>query len=351
LIFQYYPPAHIRSLGDYVVAVFFLELCVITVSLILGGMVLYHKIKYKQEETKTYFTGIFSFFLIYGSAKIFLFISDFYLYPNRFIYAGGRILALLALVAFMIVVESIILKKTKHFFSYFGMACVALMVIFANDETEYFGYQPIQLIEYIAVPVLFAVLLLMYLTLTIRSAGDIRKSSLLMLFGVSIVAFGEITDTSFFKRILPSAPFFAPFLIIGGLIILYQYISKVLYIGLYEKPVKAKLPKKKIEVDAPEVTLIETLIQNRPVDISEEEISIYKEKKICLVCKNRVSKLTYICPGCESFYCVKCSQALMEVENECWACGTLFDESKPILKPEEIKVEDVKAENKPKKLK
>jgi len=64
--------------------------------------------------------------------------------------------------------------------------------------------------------------------------------------------------------------------------------------------------------------------------LTEEEISISKEKKICLVCKRKLSGFNlFLCPDCETFYCDNCAKKLSEIENECWVCNTPFDESKP----------------------
>lgn len=70
----------------------------------------------------------------------------------------------------------------------------------------------------------------------------------------------------------------------------------------------------------------------RPVNININDVRMYREKGICLVCKNRISRLTYVCPECESLYCYKCSEALSNLENMCWVCETPFDESKSIKK-------------------
>jgi Ca2+/Na+ antiporter len=70
----------------------------------------------------------------------------------------------------------------------------------------------------------------------------------------------------------------------------------------------------------------------RPVNININDVRMYREKGLCLVCKNRISRLTYVCPECESLYCFKCSDALSNLENMCWVCETPFDESKKIKK-------------------
>ena len=81
----------------------------------------------------------------------------------------------------------------------------------------------------------------------------------------------------------------------------------------------------------------------RPVNININDVKMYREKGLCLVCRNRISRLTYVCPECESLYCLKCSTALTNLENICWVCETPFDESKPI-KNEKISDEEISIE-------
>jgi len=69
-------------------------------------------------------------------------------------------------------------------------------------------------------------------------------------------------------------------------------------------------------------------IFTKPQTITKEEVKFSIEKKICLVCKSRVSRLNYVCPDCEVLYCVRCSNALSNLENACWVCETPFDKVK-----------------------
>jgi len=80
--------------------------------------------------------------------------------------------------------------------------------------------------------------------------------------------------------------------------------------------------------------------QYRQEDITEEDITFYKERKICLVCKGGVSRINYICPECGALYCIKCEETLANLENACWFCNTPLDESKP-SKPYKKEKEDV----------
>lgn len=101
-----------------------------------------------------------------------------------------------------------------------------------------------------------------------------------------------------------------------------------LYLGFREESenVKKAKPKKEIKLESE----IFRIAQYKREDITEEEVSISKEKKICLVCKGNVGEFNvYVCPGCGTFYCAKCARALIELENMCWVCGRQIDKSKP----------------------
>ena len=74
----------------------------------------------------------------------------------------------------------------------------------------------------------------------------------------------------------------------------------------------------------------------RPEDLTEEEVTSSKEKKICLRCKGKVLRFNaYLCPKCEAFYCADCARTLVKSENMCWSCKGPIDTSKPV-KPKEI---------------
>ncbi|MFW9827957.1 MAG: hypothetical protein ACFFEY_10210 [Candidatus Thorarchaeota archaeon] len=105
-------------------------------------------------------------------------------------------------------------------------------------------------------------------------------------------------------------------------------VSVIIYIiGHIIKRIRAPLPSNQSDkVEFKDFIKIFT----KPSTITVEEIELYKEKGLCLVCKSKVSRLNYICPKCNALYCVKCSDALTNLENACWVCDTPFDESKPV---------------------
>ncbi|MFX0098992.1 MAG: hypothetical protein ACFFCS_05380 [Candidatus Hodarchaeota archaeon] len=71
-------------------------------------------------------------------------------------------------------------------------------------------------------------------------------------------------------------------------------------------------------------------IFTKPQRITEEEVTYHREKKICLICKGKTQRKVYICPDCNAIYCENCSNALIKMENACWACYAPIDPSLPV---------------------
>jgi hypothetical protein len=109
------------------------------------------------------------------------------------------------------------------------------------------------------------------------------------------------------------------------------------YLGLRKEPEKRK---KKIKED---VKIKDSFfrVTQRPDQITEEEVTYYREQKICLMCKGKVGGFnTYICTSCEALYHEDCARTLSDLENACWVCNQPIDETKP-TKPFKI-VEEAK---------
>ena len=149
----------------------------------------------------------------------------------------------------------------------------------------------------------------------IHSTGIIRKKYFLVSLGFTL-----FTIFGVFEALL--SPGMLLFLVRIGMISSTWFW----YLGLREEPEKhQKIVKKEVEI-------AESLfrLSKRPDHITEEEVIFHKERKICLVCKAKISRVMYTCPECDALYCLKCSDALSNLENACWVCNTPLDESKPV---------------------
>lgn len=178
-----------------------------------------------------------------------------------------------------------------------------------------------------------------YLYKSFRSEGVLKKKFLTLSIGYFL--FPTAPLLSLLRYVIP--------IIIWWPIIIDVTVGRIgmassfcfFYLGLKEEPeIKIRAVK--------EIKVKDSLFRlyKRPGVITEEEVIFHREKKICLVCKGKVLRVSYICPSCNALYCINCSQELSNLENACWVCNEAFDETKPV-KPHKIlrKKPTIKKEN------
>jgi len=168
-----------------------------------------------------------------------------------------------------------------------------------------------------------------YLIKSFKSEGILRKKYFyLSMASLLILGFGMYDSFAFGTALILSR--------IGAM-----SNNLFAYLGLREEPEKIKVKPAEKEIKI-EDSLFR--IRKRPAQITEEEVTYFKEQKICLVCKGGVGGFnTYICTGCDALYCENCARALSTMENACWVCDEPIDKSKPV-KP--IKIEETEASKK-----
>ncbi|MHA1996562.1 MAG: NosD domain-containing protein, partial [Promethearchaeota archaeon] len=78
------------------------------------------------------------------------------------------------------------------------------------------------------------------------------------------------------------------------------------------RPVKAKKLKTSTDGNQPITREID--------EKTEKELEIEKPKEYCIVCNGILKGTNYICPICETKYCIRCAIMLSERGEECWTC-------------------------------
>ena len=187
-----------------------------------------------------------------------------------------------------------------------------------------------------------------FLYSSLKSAGVIRKKFLFLSFGFNLYLIGV--------ALMPVTVTDPPLLPIIMIKIMWTSGLILLYIGFKIELTKTKsIPThKEVEHKKSKITLIETLDRSKPAEITEEEVSLFREQKICLICRGNVVGFdSFICK-CDALYCENCARALANSENACWACNGPIDESKPVkpFKKEEgvdIEISEKKAKKSSKK--
>ncbi|MFX1337271.1 MAG: hypothetical protein ACFFDK_01535 [Promethearchaeota archaeon] len=256
-------------------------------------------------------------------------------------------------VALYIATKLLIPKKKWYVISVFLFLVSLLFVFFIFDPVNNVnvvyppnsGEELIQSQVILGSPASIIILLMIFFTITfngfgtlfksIRSRGVIRKKFL----SLSIGWFTTLT-----------------FVLLEGFLIysLFDILFKIgmmcalwfFYFGLREEPEKLEEFPSKKEIKVEESLFI---ISQRTGHLTEEEVSIAKEKKICLVCMGKLSGYNiFMCPACDALYCKNCALALETLENACWVCNAPIDPSKPVKKI--IKVTESKPPKKAKKV-
>ncbi len=185
-------------------------------------------------------------------------------------------------------------------------------------------------------------------------------SPVIYLIGIILVIIPSIVDSKYFSRsifiwILGAIPtFILNFFTLPSSLLIYGFeiiivtiaflcyaLALLILILINIRSEMISISEKTGKLMKPDILGVFT----KPQRITEEEVSISKEKKICLVCKGKVLGITFICPKCETFYCEKCSKALIDLENACWACNAPIDKSKP-SKPYKEEEEEITVEEK-----
>ena len=196
---------------------------------------------------------------------------------------------------------------------------------------------PLGIISNILSLSLLILLVFGFLFKIIQSTGLVRKKFLILLIASLLTFICGILEVS-------SPPGIIKVLVRIGIVISYW----IWYLGLREEPEKKEKlkPKKEVKVEGD----LFRISQFKKGDITEEEVSISKEKKICLVCKGRVRKFEVFLCDCDAFYCHNCARALTDIENACWVCNEPFDESKPSTPFKKVEEEiEIETSEKPQK--
>lgn len=325
-------------------------------AILLGLGIIYHGKRLKTKLLLYMGLNILlaGFFWFVPSLDFLSILSTGYNLPNPYYWMGiiNFLWApLVTLISMYIAAELIIPSKKKHVIIIFSILSITFEVIILLFPMHSFEFDnPIvsgESLIYIGLSIQNPFTLLLYFTFSIsgicfcgfgyllkglRSSGVIKKKFFLLSLGYFLFL---------------GFPLIRTFIWYTGILIPITYVRIGMvssffffYIGLKEEPISKKREKKLKK----EVKIEESLFRfyEKPSLITQDEVIFYKERKICLVCKSKVLRVSYICPNCNALYCINCAKELADLENMCWVCDEPFDESKPIRPSKKPKKVDFK---------
>jgi hypothetical protein len=125
-----------------------------------------------------------------------------------------------------------------------------------------------------------------------------------------------------------------PFLFWGVAVLLHTVIYKEGYLKTQEtesnyKKITPKLvqknrknlPKNLDDNLDDNITKEMTRLKKEELEKTESEMKIEKNDPICVVHKGKITGTIYLCPECNTSYCLKCAKTLKNKGEGCWNCG------------------------------
>ncbi|UCC18443.1 MAG: hypothetical protein JSV62_10030 [Promethearchaeota archaeon] len=309
---------------------------------ITGLFYSYHSRKKEIFHEKILMYGFASFWLTIALIRTFFYFSDYYLEGTytgdlsiiiQTYDTGKYILLYFYLYLFAYVLISIIflsimfiwlsLKSIKEFQIISSVVTIGLVMILIGWVFETIKIKELNLI-YPAIPsgfiIIGAIITIFPLIIDLEFFSNRFANWLILISIASILAFLSLTlFTNFSLNIISQILIWiSAILLIVAIFYIIVNITKRNRVSQTATPMdKEGFP-----------DFIKAFI--KPSTITIEEIESYRKRGLCLVCKSKVSRLSYICPKCNAIYCIKCSEALTNLENACWVCDTSFDGSIPL---------------------
>ena len=84
----------------------------------------------------------------------------------------------------------------------------------------------------------------------------------------------------------------------------------------HKKIKKSALPTSKVGL---------TEIEKEELKLTESEVNVEKPKVVCVVHKGPIQGNIYMCPECNTFYCVNCARILKLRGEKCWVCDSVIN--------------------------
>jgi parallel beta-helix repeat protein len=224
---------------------------------------------------------------------------------------------LLFLVAFLFIMyptEKYLKKSQKIPYSTFILIAISLLSLviliahFFPDTSQITGFQGFML-SILHIITFFAILaslifgitgfLSYYIAISIKTVGKHRKIAILTLIGFGGWGVAKLID-SFFNRLDE----IAQWLILMGPILFIVFTP---------------------------------LLRFRR--IMPSIINFYQNQRRCVVHRGVIEGKVFLCSKCNVFYCLKCKEALIDIENKCWNCGASIE--KTIIERPESEIDHV----------
>ncbi|MFX0103708.1 MAG: hypothetical protein ACFFCS_29370, partial [Candidatus Hodarchaeota archaeon] len=170
----------------------------------------------------------------------------------------------------------------------FGLTGLSIMIIDVFIQKTFIifhvTYKLNTLVQSIVLPVLALFIIMAYLYLSKKTTDKVKKNSTFLMVSILLMSLSEAGNSTLVNNLVPVLYYTTHILLIVSLSLLYFALIKR--------------------------------------DVSLAFIEYYRTEHQCIVHKGPIVGKLYMCSNCNVFYCLKCKDALVKIENKCWLCGS-----------------------------
>ena len=215
-----------------------LRITAIAIGAIIGVIMILKLRRIELKVTRRYFLGATEFFIAYSICRTVFLLGAILPDPLSLSYYVGNTLGLVSIVLIIAAIESTIFTKSKHFFTYYGIVGIGVMVfdtidfIFLGDQITAGTRTLLSIAQYACMIPLGIVILLIYLTVIIKSTGKVRKNAAIMFVAILLLMLSEMANTqdaeNLFEFLVGNPDvvhYLSPIILVISLILLYYSIT------------------------------------------------------------------------------------------------------------------------------
>ena len=193
----------------------------------LFAIMLYKRSKTVKVSWKmNYFLGVTLFFIIHATCRIPYIFYDYYTPEPKspLMWNLGALLGIISITVLIFFIENIIIKKTKHLCTLYGIIGILLFLVVINYP-EWKGIWQTGFVTPLAL-----IVPLFYLIFAKQTTGSVRNNSLLMFVGVFIFEVSQVAHSdliwSRFPTLIPVFQLIGSIFMILGLAIAYIAVNR-----------------------------------------------------------------------------------------------------------------------------
>ncbi|MEX2684232.1 MAG: hypothetical protein Q6373_021860 [Candidatus Sigynarchaeota archaeon] len=200
----------------------------------LGLVLLFKTIKLAPSPPRRYYKGVVFFFFTHSVCRTVFFVRGYFIEKTNNatrvpMFDIGTILGLLSVLFLVFVIETTIVTQTRKIFTIMGFCALGIMVLDFFIRLTVNGRRLLLTVQNIAIPILAAFIIAVYLRALLKSTGRVRTNAMVMLIAIVLLALSELANSDIAGNLLGRdlARYLGPSVMAAALILLYYAVTNL----------------------------------------------------------------------------------------------------------------------------